>query len=301
MPLSPVCWQVVYNGAMDHPANAIGPDVDALTAPLLALCRQAGARILEHYHAAGTPEIIAKPDDTPLTRADLDSHRVIEAGLSALAPSIPILSEESSETELAGRREWQRFWLVDPLDGTKEFIARTGEFTINIALVADGRPELGMIYVPMTGESYVGIPGSGAWLIVDSLDERKPLRCQRLVAGSPLRVLASRRHKGQRLSDCLDWLSDQWGPIERVNSGSALKFCDMARGEGDFYPRFSLCSEWDVAAGDAIVTAAGGAVLGLDGQPLRYNQRDTLLSENFLGVANPTHPLWSSLIESLEL
>jgi len=283
---------------MDDPDTATRRDLSAFIEPLLALSREAGELICEHYNRAESPEVIAKSDETPLTRADLDSHEALQVGLGSIAADIPILSEESSEPELAGRHQWPRFWLVDPLDGTKEFIARTGEFTINVALVEKARPVLGLIYRPTTGEGYLGIPGTGAWLYPGPDAARKPLTCRQLEPGRPLRVLASRRHRGQRLEACLNWLETTWGPLERHNSGSAIKFCDMALGEGDFYPRYSLCSEWDVAAGDAIVTAAGGAVLGLDGRPLRYNERDTLLSENFFVVADPGHTLWRDLLES---
>ena len=275
-------------------------ELNSLVDPLLTLCREAGNRICQHYHSAESPEVISKSDDTPLTRADLESHAILSEGLRRIAPDLPILSEESSPDELSGRRNWPAFWLVDPLDGTKEFLGRTGEFTINIALVRGARPVLGVIYQPISEAAFVGVPGEGAWRIQGTcVEARQPLACRPLVAGRPLLVLASRRHRGRRLGECLDWLEAEWGALERRNSGSALKFCDMAAGEGDFYPRFSLCSEWDVAAGDALVSAAGGAVLGLDGRPLQYNQRDTLLSENFLAVADPAHPLWSKLLQEL--
>jgi 3'(2'), 5'-bisphosphate nucleotidase len=275
-------------------------ELNSLVDPLLTLCREAGNRICQHYHSAESPEVISKSDDTPLTRADLESHAILSEGLRRIAPDLPILSEESSPDELSGRRNWPAFWLVDPLDGTKEFLGRTGEFTINIALVRGARPVLGVIYRPISEAAFVGVPGEGAWRIQGTcVEARQPLACRPLVAGRPLLVLASRRHRGRRLGECLDWLEAGWGALERRNSGSALKFCDMAAGEGDFYPRFSLCSEWDVAAGDALVSAAGGAVLGLDGRPLQYNQRDTLLSENFLAVADPAHPLWSKLLQEL--
>ena len=291
---------VDYTVAMGEDAKPDTADLNSLVVPLLALCRKAGAGICRHYHSAGSPEVVAKSDDTPLTRADLESHAVLSKGLNSLTPDLPILSEESSPEELSGRRDWRSFWLVDPLDGTKEFLGRTGEFTINIALVRDARPVLGVIYRPITEEGFVGLPGEGAWRTGGSGGEaREPLACAPLDDRRPLVVLASRRHRGRRLGVCLSWLEAERGALERRDSGSALKFCDMAAGEGDVYPRFSLCSEWDVAAGDALVTAAGGAVLGLDGRPLKYNQRNTLLSENFLAVADPANPLWTRLLRAL--
>jgi len=191
---------------------------------------------------------------------------------------------------------------VDPLDGTKEFVAGTGEFTINIALVDAHRPVLGLLYLPLKHTAYIGIPGQFArrytwdgdagWSAADI--STRPLRDR-----APLAVLASRRHRGRELGACLDWLEVHWGPLERHNSGSALKFCDLAEGAGDFYPRFSPCCEWDVAAGQALLEAAGGAILGLDGEPLRYNARDSLLSPYFLAMGDPHHGLWRRLQAAL--
>ena len=173
----------------------------------MMLCREAGDGICRHYRSAESPEVVSKSDDTPLTRADLESHTILSEGLRRIAPDLPILSEESPPDELSGRRDWPVFWLVDPLDGTKEFLGRTGEFTINIALVRGARPALGLIYRPITDEVFVGIPGEGAWRIRGTRTEaREPLACRPLVAGRPLLVLASRRHRGRRLGDCLAWL-----------------------------------------------------------------------------------------------
>ncbi len=257
--------------------------------------------ICEHYHAPGAGRFESKSDDSPLTQADLASHAVLQAGLMALAEAVPVLSEESTAQEQSQRRHWSRYWLVDPLDGTKEFLGRTGEFTINIALIEHHRPILGILYVPLEKQAYVGIPGSGAWLYNVTPEGGgqfvQKLATRRLCQGQPLIVLASRRHRSARLQKCLDWLRRQWGEIERLNSGSALKFCQMAAAGGDFYPRFSPCCEWDTAAGQALLEAAGGALLGLDGLPLRYNCRDTLLNPDFYAVADPGHALWQQIPE----
>lgn len=268
-------------------------DLESLLPPLVALCQEAGEAICGHYHAPGDAQVEAKADDSPLTRADIDSHRLLLAGLQQLSPRLPVLSEESPAATMAQRFDWARYWLVDPLDGTKEFIGRTGEFTINIALIVDHLPVLGLIYLPLKRLAYAGIPGRGAWL--HDSERMHVLHCRALQPQRPVAVLASRRHRGERLQRCLDWLDSTWGPVERSNSGSALKFCQLAAGEGDFYPRYAPCCEWDVAAGQALVEAAGGAVLGLDGQPLRYNCRDSLLSPYFHAIAEPDNPLWQGL------
>lgn len=270
-----------------------------LLPPLLDLCRQAGELICEHYHAPGADRFQAKGDDSPLTRADLESHALLQAGLHRFDPRLPVLSEESPPKDVARRRDWRRYWLVDPLDGTKEFLARTGEFTINIAMIADHKPILGVLYLPLERAACVGIPGVGAWRYEEDRDggrDRRPLQTRSLQSGAPLLVLASRRHRGERLHSCLLWLQQHWGEVDRLNSGSALKFCQLAAGTGDFYPRFSPCCEWDTAAGQALLEAAGGAVLGLEGAPLRYNERDTLLSPEFYAVGDAGHPLWQRLV-----
>ncbi len=268
--------------------------------PLLRLCRDAGEAICEHYHAPGAQDFEAKGDDSPLTRADLASHGVLQAGLSALDSLIPVLSEESLPADIASRHQWSCYWLVDPLDGTKEFLARTGEFTINIALIDNHRPVLGVLYLPLERLAYVGIPGVLAQLYSDagaghwSVSE---LATRHLQTGATLSVLASRRHRDARLHACLAWLGEHWGPVSRSNMGSALKFCRMASGQGDFYPRFSPCCEWDTAAGQAVLEAAGGCLLDLDGKPLRYNCRDSLYNPPFYAVADAAHPLWRQLLE----
>lgn len=273
--------------------------LQSLVAPLLDLCRTAGQAICEHYDAPDAGDYQAKSDDTPLTRADLASHALLQVGLANMEPRLPILSEESSAQESAQRRQWQRYWLVDPLDGTKEFLARTGEFTINIALIDNHRPVLGVLYLPLEQVAYVGIPGVGARRYSGNNTggwSYAQLSTRNLQQGRPLVVLASRRHHSDRLKACLVWLAGQWGAIDRQNSGSALKFCQLAAGEGDFYPRFSRCCEWDTAAGQALLEAAGGALLGLDGQPLRYNTQDSLYSPDFYGVSDPHHGVWQELL-----
>lgn len=267
--------------------------------PLLELCSRAGEEIRQHYAAPAAGDFEAKGDDSPLTRADLASHSVLVQGLCALDAALPVLSEESAADEIARRRTWQRYWLVDPLDGTREFLARTGEFTINIALIDRHRPVLGVLFLPLEQVAYTGIPGVGARRYQRDLRgdwAASELATRALRHGQALRLLASRRHRGARLDAHLAWLEEQWGPIARDNMGSALKFCRMAEGAGDFYPRFSPCCEWDTAAGQAVLEAAGGLVLGLDGAPLRYNTDDSLYSPPFYAIADNAHPLWEKLL-----
>ena len=269
--------------------------------PLLKLCLNAGEAICAHYHAPTAGDYEAKEDDSPLTRADLASHAILQTGLTALDAAIPVLSEESIPAEIANRRQWSRYWLVDPLDGTKEFLARTGEFTINIALIDEHRPVLGVLYLPLERVAYVGIPGELAYRYSDSGEDNwsfSELATRPLQTARALEVLASRRHRGARLQACLDWLGEHWGPVSRNNMGSALKFCHMASGQGDFYPRFSPCCEWDTAAGQAVLEAAGGRLLGLNGEPLRYNCGDSLYSPPFYAVADAAHPLWQQLLQA---
>ena len=193
--------------------------------------------------------------------------------------------------EAGDRRDWNRFWMVDPLDGTREFLEKTGEFSINIALIEGNRATLGLIAIPLTGETYIGGAGQGAWRRREGGDW-EAVSCRSLAQADPVVVLTSRRHRGETLDGFLDRVDQGVPSVERRFSGSAIKFCRIAEGAADCYPRFSPCSEWDTAAGQALVEGAGGAVLSLEGTPLSYNARDTLLSLHFLAVADPGDDLW---------
>lgn len=282
------------------PDSRYAPFDAALWPPLLELCRRAGESICAHYNEptlAG--KLREKADDSPLTRADLASHELLEAGLRALTPEVQILSEESDAQAIAARHSWTTFWMVDPLDGTREFLERSGEFTINIALIHEERAIAGLIFEPLASRAYCGALEQGARCLEwrDGRWDERPLVTSALQPDR-LVLLASRRHRNARLQRTLEFL-EAGRSLERRDSGSALKFCDLAAGRGDCYPRFSLCSEWDVAAGDALVTAAGGAVLDLSGKPVRYNRRDTLLAEPFLAIGDPAQPLWGELLAEL--
>jgi 3'(2'), 5'-bisphosphate nucleotidase len=261
------------------------------TSPLLpqvaAIARRAAGEILAVYNG-GALQARAKADDSPLTEADLRAHRLIVASLAALTPQLPVLSEESAPGAFAARAGWQRFWLVDPLDGTREFLDRNGEFTVNIALIEDHVPVLGVVHVPVTDVSYQGVPGAGAWR--EQGGERRTLAVAAHSA-SPVRVAGSRSHRGDSLAGFLARL----GPHRLLSVGSALKFCLLAEAAADVYPRLGPTSEWDTAAGHAVLTAAGGAVLDLSGAPLTYNTRAELRNPSFVAFG-PADRDWLTLL-----
>ena len=255
---------------------------EGLREGVIAIARDAADAILAVY--AGTFEVEHKADASPVTAADLAAHHRIVDGLHALTPDVPVLSEESAHlVPLRQRRGWQRFWLVDPLDGTREFVKRNGEFTVNIALVEDGVATFGVIQQPVTGAVWHGGPGQGAWhregLSERALGVHRP-------AHAPLRVAASRSHRDPRTVALMARIGD----TEAIGLGSSLKFCRLAEGRMDVYPRFGPTSEWDTAAGQAILEGAGGRVLDPSGRPFRYNQRDTLLNGDFIALGDPDLP-----------
>ena len=255
---------------------------DALRDGVIEIARRAAAAILAVYDSASFEDAAAvrhKDDHSPLTAADLAAHRCIVEGLRALTPGIPVLSEESRDADIGERRAWTRLWVVDPLDGTREFIKRNGEFTVNIALVEDGVATFGVIQQPVTGLLWHGMPGQGAFRREGDAD--RPIRV-RIPATAPLRIAASRSHRDARTQALLDALPGS----EVMGCGSSLKFCRIAEGGIDLYPRFGPTSEWDTAAGQAILEAAGGAVLDPRGRPLRYNQRASLLNGDFIALGD---------------
>lgn len=251
------------------------PWIDWLN-PVRALAAQASERILEIYATAFS--VTAKEDHSPLTAADLASHQTIVAGLRELTPNLPVLSEESATLPFAERQSWPRYWLVDPLDGTKEFVKRNGEFTVNIALIDNHEPVLGVVRVPVTGLCYFAARSYGAFR-EEPGQPPQPIAVKPLPAGEPARVVGSKSHSGPGLQKFVAAL----GPHQLVTIGSSLKLCQVAEGAADVYPRMGLTSEWDTAAAQVIVEAAGGCVVSAEtGQPLRYNTRDSLLNPYFI-------------------
>lgn len=254
--------------------------------PLVDLARTAGEKILEVYRR---PDLAAsatlKEDRSPLTEADLVSHQTIVRGLEELTPDIPILSEESKQIDYADRAGWRRFWLVDPLDGTKEFLKRNGEFTVNIALIDDGQPVLGVVFAPELQRCYWGgrgIPAMGQ-------NGAESPRAIEVVSDpptpEPLRVVASRSHMSQEVQDWLGALDREY---ECLSMGSSLKLCLVADGSAHCYPRLAPTMEWDTGAAHAVVDAAGGCVCDPEGRPLRYN-KENLLNPFFI-VHNGSTP-----------
>ena len=265
-----------------------GISLEKLLPGVLDVARAAGRAISEIY-ARTDFNVETKADQSPLTAADRAAHDLIAAGLASLCKGIPLWSEESTGIDWSIRREWREFWLVDPLDGTREFIKRNGEFTVNIALIRGHAPVLGTVHAPALQRDYYGHVDGGAFR-ADSGGPGRPVRVQS-PALSPLRVVCSRSHAGESLDHILGKL----GEHRLVPMGSSLKFCLVAEGEADFYPRLGPTSEWDTAAAQAVVEAAGGAVLDLEGRPLRYNTRPEVLNPFFIVRGDP-HRDWLALM-----
>lgn len=261
------------------------------TDALVALVREAGEEILGWYGVPG--EVEEKEDRTPLTAADLASHAHLINGLSRLSPSIPVLSEESPSEALVGRKSWGRFWLVDPLDGTKEFLKGTGEFTVNVALIEEGRPVVGIVHVPALGSTYRASEDWGAQKVGE--DGRfQSIHSRGFEARAPV-LVGSRDHAGP----AVERLATLLGPgMEFTSMGSSLKFCLVAEGRADLYLRDRPTMEWDTAAAQCIVERAGGGVFALGdslvGTPLQYNKL-TLRNPRFVCVGDPDGP-WRELI-----
>lgn len=244
----------------------------------------AGERIMEVY--ATDFEVEQKDDNSPLTLADMAAHETIVTGLKNLTPDLPILSEESDKISYDERANWQRYWLVDPLDGTRQFVKRNGEFTVNIALIDDHKPILGVVYVPVTGVSYFACQGVGAF---KKLPGQSPAPIKvRACPKERLTVAGSRSHAGQTVQKFIDGLDTQ---VELIILGSSLKICLVAEGKADIYPRFGPTSEWDTAAAQCIVEQAGGYLTNTQLQAFRYNTKESLLNPYFL-VFGDTNKDW---------
>jgi 3'(2'), 5'-bisphosphate nucleotidase len=238
---------------------------------VMKIARDAGDAIMAVYESDDF-DVQRKGDDSPLTKADLSAHNVICDGLRELEIQYPIISEESSDISWERRKHWYRYWLVDPLDGTKEFIKRNGEFTVNIALIENGEPILGVVYAPVLNAMYVGARNKGASLNGEtiSVEQNEP---------EILRIVGSRSHASQETTD---WLEQLGKPYEMVSMGSSLKICLVAEGKADIYPRLGPTCEWDTGAAHAVLNAAGGSIMTVDGEPLLYNQKAEYLNPFFV-------------------
>ena len=263
-------------------------DLHAWLPQVIAIARQAGDAVMEVYR--GDIEVQRKLDRTPLTEADLAAHRVIEQGLRALTPQIAVLSEESAVVPYAVRRGWQRYWLVDPLDGTREFIKRNGEFTVNIALIEQGRPVLGVVFAPDQDLLYYACNGSGAYKTSGD-GPATPIHARALDLHR-ITVAGSRSHADERLQN---FLRNLCAP-ELISLGSSLKICLVAEGKADVYPRLGPTSEWDTAAAQCVLEQAGGRLLDREGMALEYNSKESLLNPEFFARGATPHN-WNQYLE----
>lgn len=277
------------NAQLESVLAPCGMSQRTLLSELLAMLDEASSIAREYYRKADELDVVKKGDATPLTEADTALHHLITGHLQSMKIGLPVLSEESEAKEIASRRVWRACWVIDPLDGTKEFIEKTDQFTINIALVVDGKSELGVISVPCFKEHWVGVVGNGAAIFPEREGlSGRVIQTRRHIVSQPMVMLASHRHSPKRVEALMSSLSTHFTEVKRVNSGSAVKFCDLVSGAADVYPRTSPCSEWDVAAGDALVRAAGGSVTNSAGDQILYNQRESLLAQPFVAAADPT-------------
>ncbi len=258
--------------------------IDIMIMKAIRASYDAGKAILEVYHTDF--EVEKKSDDSPLTRADMNAHAVISNALEDTG--LPVLSEEGKDIAYETRKEWKQFWMVDPLDGTKEFVNRNGEFTVNIALIENGFPHAGVIYIPVADELYFGLEGRGAYRLAGlqknlkgslCLDElmAKSLRLPSEKAPDQFTVVCSRSHMSPETEAYIEELKHRHGELDYVSRGSSLKLCMVADGTADIYPRFAPTMEWDTAAGQAIAESSGASVIrSLTGERLSYNKPDLL-------------------------
>jgi 3'(2'), 5'-bisphosphate nucleotidase len=273
----------------------------ALSDEIIGLCRRAGDAILAVYRRTDLG-VVTKRDQSPVTRADHAAHDIILPALHRLLPDVPVLSEEGHIPGYEERRRWRRYWLVDPLDGTREFIRRNDQFTVNIALVDDGRPVLGVVHLPVGDITYLGVQGWGAFRL-DGDSGRQPISTRAMTdrggSETPVSVMVSSRHGTGRAADLVKLMKAELGAVDTVRLGSSLKSCRVAEGKGDIYPRYGPTSEWDTAAAQAVVEAAGGVVVDSQMRPLRYNRRESLINPSFFVLGDPAFD-WARYIGALD-
>jgi len=264
------------------------PDQSKLLDAVVRIAKLAGEQILDVYHREGRIVAQFKSDDSPLTEADTRANDVIVRELQSLAPDIPVVSEESAVLPWDVRSQWPEYWLIDPLDGTKEFINHGDEFTVNIALVRRGEPVLGVVHAPLLARTWSGVKSVGAWR-QEGADVPQKIRTAKMPAESDAAtvvVVASRRHGTDALQGMLSTLKTRFKDVELVNMGSSLKICILAEGGADLYPRLAPTCEWDTAAAQAVLCAAGGMVYQLDFTSLCCNSKEDLLNPSFIAVGD---------------
>ena len=269
-------------------------DLEAYLDTVIDISHDAGELILEVYRDPFDVEI--KGDGTPLTIADQRSHNLICSRLLELTPDIPILSEESEHISFEERSKWRTYWLVDPLDGTKEFVKKSGEFTVNIALMHENQPVLGVVHTPVKEWTHWGVHTRGAWKQVAN-GSREAIVAKPYDGGSAT-IVASKSHGQDKLEQFLHNVKKVEGGYDVTNMGSALKICLVAEGIGDIYPRLGLTSEWDTASADIIIREAGGKIIQPDGQLVVYNKQN-LLNPFFLAIGAGDYN-WLPLLDGID-
>ena len=255
---------------------------------LLHICNisiKAGHEIMQFYN--NNNEVIFKKDSSPLTEADLAANNLIIQELNSLDKKIKIITEESL-VDWNTRKTWSQYWLVDPLDGTKEFINKNDEFTVNIALIEKNEPVIGIIYAPALSKLYYASKNNGAFKltgskIFENLNESQSIKVNRLTNLNETRIISSRSHSNDKVNN---WISENFDKVKFLKKGSSLKFCEIAEGNADFYPRFGPTSEWDIAAGHIILKEAGGTLLTLNNKQIFYNTKDSLINPEFVASNN---------------
>ena len=284
------------NEALNGVLSDASLEFSELVSALVSISKEAASILLEFYIESSELAINRKEDSSPVTAADLASHELISDALRNLTPDIPVLSEESVAGELSDRLAWPVCWMIDPLDGTREFIEQTDEFTINIALIVRGNAELGAITVPMQDNIYIGVP---EWCarryMLSSGEASNILTTRRLDPKKPVEILTSQRHSREKVKELIKVLAPLASGAQRRDMGSALKFCDLVSGRADVYPRTSPCYEWDLAAGDALVRAAGGKVTTYSGSKILYNRKETLIAPQFIAAGDGSVDYLSTL------
>ena len=263
---------------------------------LITLARDASSAILDIYETDFYVE--TKTDSSPLTLADTAAHKIIVKGLRELTPDIPIISEEAVLPEFSERSKWPMYWLVDPLDGTKEFVNRNGEFTVNIALIAENVPLVGVVCVPVQDRTYVGNTSTMDARVHGAAGERQVKSRRFSEKPTEIKVVASRSHASNELRAYLKSIDEIFSGVETISMGSSLKLCALADAEADIYPRLGPTSEWDIAAAHAVLVAAGGQIYVSDGSPLTYNMKEDILNPNFIAVGDSSFS-WAESLPAL--